>query len=183
MSNPCETEKRLIWNVKKWARILDGVASNLSQAPDRVIAQFQEYDFSNLTREQLSAVRSSVFQIPTDAHMIGISLRQIDEYAKQLSNYPLWSDEVAAKGNVFRSAYGSSKLRDMRNVLEHGAEYLAGKGDKPHLVVDPGGDWPGVLMINRKVERITVFGVEYDVKPVILAAIEFVKALPSVQRK
>lgn len=162
--------------------MLDFAASDLSSSPERLLAQFKQYDFSNLTQDQLRAVRSTVFGIPSQAHMIAICLRQIDEFANQLRRYPLWSGELATKGKSFRSIIRSSKNRELRNFLEHSAEYIAGKGRNQQLVVDRNEDWPGILVIDGKVERITIFGLTYDTKPAILAAIELVKALPSSPR-
>jgi len=178
MSLTAEQERRLASNLKKWARILDESARALSMSLDELMRLFREYDFSNLTPNQFRDVRSSVFSAPADAHMLAISLRQIDEYARELEGSSLWSGGIARTGAAFRSLFASEEARNLRDVVEHSAEYIAGKGRKPDLVQDPDADWPSVLIINGKVVRITVFGCSYEVRPLILAAIEFVKALP-----
>lgn len=128
--------------------------------------------------------RSAVFGTAVNAHMIAICLRQIDAHAKHLqSKAPsFWRGSVAQKGSQFIARFGSAEIRDMRNVLEHGAQYIVGDGDKPELITDPEADWPSVLAVNGRVERIAVFGRTYEVKDIILAAIDFANALIS-QRK
>jgi hypothetical protein len=111
--------------------------------------------------------------------MIAISLRQIDEYARKLEACPLWSGAIAETGSAFRKLVASEELRNLRDVVEHSAEYIAGKGRKPELVQDPDADWPSAQIINGKITRIAIFGRSYDVQTTILAAIEFVKALPT----
>jgi len=177
MTLTAEQERRLVSNIKKWARILDESAHALSS--NDISKLFREYDFSNLTPDQFRQVRSSVFSLPADAHMVAISLRQIDEYARELEGSSLWSGGIAHAGTTFRSLLASEEARNLRDVVEHGAEYVAGRGRRPELVQDPDADWPSVLIIDGKVIRITVFGLSYEVKPLILAAIEFVRVLPS----
>lgn len=174
-----DQERRLDWNIKKWARIRDESARSLSKFPDEIMRLFREYDFSNLTPDQFRKVRSSIFAAPGDAHMIAICLRQIDEYARELEACPLWSGAIAETGLAFRKLVASEELRNLRDVVEHSAEYIAGKGRKPGPVQDPDADWPSAQIINGKVTRIAIFGRSYDVRTTILAAIEFVKALPT----
>jgi len=176
MSLSTEQERRLLSNIKKWARILDESARALSS--NDITKRFREYDFSSLTPDQFRQVRSSVFSVPADAHMVAISLRQIDEYARELESSSLWSGAIAHAGTAFRTLLASEEARNLRDVVEHGAEYVAGRGRKPELVQDPDADWPSVLIIDGKVTRIAVFGRSYEVKPLILAAIQFVRVLP-----
>jgi hypothetical protein len=179
MAPSVDQERRLVWNIKKWARILDESAKSLSESPYEIMRLYREYDFSNLTPDQLRKVRSSIFAAPSDAHMIAICLRQIDKYARELEACPTWSGSIAETGSAFRKLMASKELRNLRDVVEHSAEYIAGKGRKLELVQDPDADWPSAQIINRKVTHIAIFGRHYDVQTTILAAIEFVKALPT----
>ena len=174
-----DQERRLVSNIKKWARILDESAMSLSKLPHEIMRLSREYDFSNLTPDQIRHLRSLFFAIPADAHMIALCLRQIDEYARELEACPLWSGAIAEKGSAFREIMTSQELRNLRDIVEHSAEYIAGKGRKPELVQDPDKDWPSTLIVNEKVTRIGIFGRDYNVQTVILAAIEFFKALPA----
>ena len=172
--------RRLVWNIKKWAWILDLSAEAVGQNAERMIALFHELNFGELTKEELRKVRTEVFAGPLNAHMIAVCLRQIDGFARRLKSSSIWSGAVAKKGENFLAIFGSEELKDMRDVLEHAADYVVGKGRKPQLLVDPDQDWPSVLGLNKRVERITVFGKSYEVKTAILAAIELSKLLPSI---
>ena len=59
--------------------------------------------------------------------MVAISLRQIDEYARELERSSLWSGAIADSGTAFRSLLASEEARNLRDVVEHGAEYVAGR--------------------------------------------------------
>jgi hypothetical protein len=175
-------ERRLVWSTKKWARMLDTSASSLSKDPDRFDKLAREYDFSNLTRDQLREVRSAVYELSIDAHMIAICLRQIDEHAQQLKRSSLWSRAIARAGETFSKIMRSEELIDLRDVMEHSAHYVVGDGKKPALVLDPDQDWPSVLGLNGKVARISVFGRSYEVQEAIRASIAFVKTLPPTDK-
>jgi len=179
MSPSADQQRRLVSNIKKWARILDESAMSLSKLPLEIMRLSREYNFSNLTPDQIRNLRSSIFAIPADAHMVALCLRQIDEYARELKACPLWSGVIAEKGSAFRDIMSSQELRNLRDVVEHSAEYIAGKGRKPELVQVPDKDWPSTLIVNGKVTRIGIFGRDYNVQTAILAAIEFFRALPA----
>ena len=134
-------------------------------------------DFNNLSADQLREVRWAVLSAPTSAHTVAICLRQLDEYARELQNSAIWTREIAAKGIYFRDLVASEEIRNLRDVVEHSVEYLAGGGRKPTLIHDPEADWPSVQVIDGKATVITVFGRAYQVKPTILAAIAFARAL------
>ena len=172
-------ERRLISNIRKWTRILDESAKSLSTNPNDILRKYKEYDFSNLTPDQFRQVRSSIFAGPAQAHMIAICLRQIDEYIRELKACPIWSGVIAEKGLAFRAIMKSQELRNLRDVVEHSAEYIAGRGRMPKLIQDPEQDWPDVLIIDGRINKITIFGCSYVVRHAISAAIEFVMALPS----
>jgi hypothetical protein len=172
-----QQQKRLVWNVKKWARMLDESLRTLSQRAERFASVAPQLG-KKLSPVQVMEARALAFGAPADAHMIVISLRQLDEFARALVASNLWCGDVAQKGNDFRKLVNSTKVRDLRDVLEHGADYILGKGNKPELMLDPDGDYPSVLMSNGKVVRITVFGRSYDITNVVLAGIDLAKVLP-----
>ena len=69
--------------------------------------------------------------------MIAICLRQIDEYARELEACSLWSGALAETGSAFLKLVASEDLRNLRDVVEHSAEYIAGKGREPKLPHSP----------------------------------------------
>jgi hypothetical protein len=171
-------EWRLVWNLLKWARVLDAIAQAVGEFAPNLLKLHKEMNWSDLNQDQQRQLSSVIFAAPADAHMIAICLRQINEFVEQLKQSSLWTGAVKEKGRLFQRLFTAEEIIDLRDVLEHGAEYIAGKGSKPHLVEDLDGDWPGVLCINGRPIRITVFGRSYEIKPVVLAAIELAKVLP-----
>jgi hypothetical protein len=119
MSNETTQKEQhhLVRSILKWVRILDECVADLAKTPDHLRAQFERYDFNNLTKDQLNEVRSRVFKIPTNAHLIAISLRQLDEHARELERFPIWSGEIAKYGNQFRMLVTSTEIRDLRDVI------------------------------------------------------------------
>ena len=90
----------------------------------------------------------------------------------------VWKDDVAWRGKEFRRLVSSQDIRHLRNVLEHAAEYLAGHGKYPEMVVSIDDDWPGFLGVNGRVQKIHVFGRQYEVEAVISAAFRLADVLP-----
>lgn len=174
-----EETRRIVRALWKWINILHESAYDLSHGGDRMTELTEKHGTSNLTREQVGEFRSALFQFPTNAHMIAISLRQVNEHVTELSSSALWQGELAKRGKEFQSIFRSDDIRDLRDVLEHGAKYLAGKkGRKLNLIKDSSGDWPSFTALNNKLVNIGVFGRNYHVEPAITAAFEFADALP-----
>ena len=159
--------------------MLDESLRSLSSRTERMSSILPQISNQPLTAAQLAEVRSFAFGAPGDAHLVGVCLRQLDEFTGSLVASDIWRGEVARKGKMFRDLVASTEVRDFRDVLEHSAKYIVGKGSKPELIVDPDGDYPSVLMLNGQAVGFAVFGRSYDIKNVVLAAIEFVKSLPS----
>lgn len=178
MATTSDQERRLASSLNKWARILDESCASLAKHPESLTQKLRTYDPHDLTTSQFREIRSIVFAIPADAHLVAICLRQIDEHARELAKYPIWTGDVATKGAAFRSLIASEELRDLRDVIEHGAEYIAGKGRKPELVQEPNNDWPSGQMLDNKIVRISVFGRGYNVSSAIYAAIQLAMVLP-----
>jgi len=174
-----ETTIRLIKNTKKWTRVLDDAAMKLADSPTTILHRAKKWDFSNLSQQQFNEVKSLIFSIPAQAHMVAISLRQIFIYSKRLQNTKYWTGSIAKKGAEFQKQYNSEKTQDLRDVLEHSADYIVGKGRKPKLVKDLDSDWPTLKCLNGKMMPIGLFGIEYELAPIITSAIEFTKLLPS----
>lgn len=170
--------QRIVRALWKWIIILRKSANDLSDSPKQWIELIHSLDLSNLTRQQRGELRSSFYQTPADAHVIAICLRQIDQHIKALMKSQLWRGELAKRGQNFRSIFGSNEIKDLRDVIEHSAEYLAGGGDKPKLVQDPDQDWPAISIAEGQALDVTLFGRRYHLQPAIDAAFEFAKELP-----
>lgn len=72
----------------------------------------------------------------TDAHLLAIGLRQIAEHLQYLKKVGFRTPEIRRAAKQFFAAYETADLKDLRDLLEHQAQYIAGKARKPHLVVD-----------------------------------------------
>ena len=71
-----------------------------------------------------------------DAHLLAIGLRQIEEHLQYLKKLGFRTPKIAQAAKQFFAAYKTADLKDLRDLLEHQAQYIAGKARKPHLVVD-----------------------------------------------
>ena len=112
----------------------------------------------------------------TDAHLLAIGIRQIEEHLQYLKKLGFRTPEIAQAAKQFFAAYKTADLKDLRNLLEHQAQYIAGEGRKPHLVVDLkqsvsfGSDAPG----EEQSLWVSVFGWKCRVDPIVraVAAVE-----------
>ncbi len=173
-----EQTQRIVRALWKWINILDKSANELSRSPEKWIELIHSLDLSHLTRQQVKVLRSALYQTPADAHVIAICLRQIDQHIKALMKSQLWRGELAKRGQNFRSIFGSNEIVDLRDVIEHSADYLTGSGRKPELFQDPDQDWPAVSIAEGQALDVTLFGRRYNMLPSITAATELAKALP-----
>ena len=90
--------------------------------------------------EQIAAVAFKGERAPdewlTDAHLLAIGIRQIEVHLQYLKKVGFSTPEIAQAAKQFFAACKTADLKNLRDLLEHQAEYIAGKGRKPHLVVD-----------------------------------------------
>ena len=72
----------------------------------------------------------------SDAHLLVIGCRQVDRHLKFLQKLGFRTSrmEQAAKG--FLGAYNTTDLKDLRDLLEHQADYIAGQGRNSKLAID-----------------------------------------------
>lgn len=109
-----------------------------------------------------------------NVHMLAVALRQIDRHLELLA--PEWEGDLAKRGTHFRNLYASSEMKDLRDVLEHSADYVADRGRKPQLKQSEHAGY-GVTAVNGKIEGIHVFGKTHDVFPVVAAAVDLLPVL------
>jgi hypothetical protein len=175
---------RIVCSLHKWRHILDHAASSASRvtlgawdvAPNGGVA-IEPDD------ERMASLKPLVMSGTIASHMVTIALRQIQEQLVYLEKTPVWQGEVEKLAKVFLDAVNQQELRDLRNVLEHEAEYMAGDGVKPSLVVHRGYDWPEVTCADGDLISVSVFGRTYYVHTAIIAARDFVASLPNYGSK
>ena len=71
-----------------------------------------------------------------EVHFLSVSLRQINEHLNYLS--PYLDGKMLAAANAYQGRYTGSELKSIRDVFEHRAKYLAGKGDFQEKIKEPG---------------------------------------------
>src|SRR4051794_1809945 len=126
-----ELETRLAWNLLKWARVLDSTAKSVGEFGPSLMGLVKKMDLAAPTSDQQRELVAHVFAAPADAHMIAICLRQINEFVEQLKQTRLWQGTVKEKGRLFQKHFAAEEIINLRDVLEHSAEYIAGKGSRP----------------------------------------------------
>lgn len=126
---------------------------------------------------------------PWDVHELALALQQLAcclHFIEQLDAPPAirkaatafkmaWADTPVLardRDGTPLAVEGDPTLRELRNVLEHEADYIAGKGHIPGLVSSNWkGNGPGVITGMAGVEVFWIFGVSYDLSNVIAAAL------------
>jgi hypothetical protein len=111
-------------------------------------------------------------------HMVTISFQQIDRYSRYLQLTSIWREDVARAGNSFREELRHAGIRDLRNVLEHSADYSVGRGDRPELAPDPTNNFANHAARDGRLIELGAFGRWYRVEDAMRAAREFAATLP-----
>jgi hypothetical protein len=119
-----EQDRRLVWNLRKWCRILDETAKAVGEFGPNLLRLGEEMDFSHLNQDQFRQLRSVIFGVPADVHMVAICLRQVNEYVEQFKQSRLWTAAIKEKGRLFQKLFAAKDIIDLRDVLEHSAEYV-----------------------------------------------------------
>ena len=177
MSLQPDQVRRLRAGITHWVRILDVVAHRLvTEGPERFDEFRTSGSLQDLDRTEFLKLTQAVYGLRVDAHMVVLSLRHIDEHLCQLKESSVLSGSEIAAAEEFWRHFNSEEIRDMRNLLEHSALYLAGRGRKMKLVKEP-DDWPGLLASNGKLEKLFVFGNTYVVRTVIESAVAVARAV------
>src|SRR3989442_38167 len=122
-----ERRSRLEGSVLLWTAVVQEVTSRLSAT--RMIEHIEQAAAgfkSGLTVEQRLS----------DAHLLTNGLRQIERHLTLLKKTGFRTPQIVKAANQFFDDYNATDLKNLRDLLEHQADYLAGEGQKPHLVVD-----------------------------------------------
>jgi hypothetical protein len=127
----------------------------------------------------------------TEAHLLAIGIRQIEKHLQYLKTVGFRTPEIKRAAKQFFTVCKTADVKNLRDLLEHQAEYIAGKGKKPHLVVDLkqslsfGSDAPeneqprdGTIAL----VWVSVFGRKFRVDQIVGAASALVVALSEVSR-
>src|SRR5207249_6823048 len=72
----------------------------------------------------------------SDAHLLVIGCRQVDRHLTFLEKLGFRTSRMEQAAQLFFGAYNTTDLRDLRDLLEHQADYIAGKGRNPKLAID-----------------------------------------------
>lgn len=121
------------------------------------------------------------FEWLSNAHLLAIGIRQIEQHLRRLKSAGFRTPQIRQAAKQFFNAYKSADVKNLRDLLEHQADYIAGKGEKPRLVVDLkqsvsfGSDSTG----SEELVWVYVFGRECRVDPIVRA----IEALEAVLRE
>jgi len=74
----------------------------------------------------------------SDAHLLAIGLRQIKEHLQCLKRIRTGfrTPQIRNAAQQFLDAYHRAHVDDLRDLLEHQAEYIVERGETQHLVID-----------------------------------------------
>jgi hypothetical protein len=127
---PAEPRALLERNILMYAAVVQRITTRLSVT-----------DVSQLVEPILAIAKDEGFGYEwlADAHDLAIGIRQIDEHLQHLKNLKragFRTPQIKQAAKQFFSAYKSADVKNLRDLLEHQAEYIVGRGDKRHLVVD-----------------------------------------------
>ena len=159
---PAEPRLLLERNVRMYVGLVQRIVPRLSpMGPEELASQY----VTMLKDER------AVWEWLGEAHVLAICLRQIQEHLEQLRRLKhggFRTPRIARATERFFRAYNTADLKNLRDLLEHQADYVAGKGDKRHLVVDLkesvsfGNDASGKVWVS-------IFGRQCRVDPIVQA--------------
>ena len=165
---PEEPRSLLERNILIWATVVQKITPRLS-AKELV--------------EQIAAIAFKGERAPeewlTDAHLLAIGIRQIEEHFQHLKKVGFRTPEIAQAAKQFFAACKTADVKNLRDLLEHQAEYIAGKTRKQRLVVDLkqsvsfGSDAPG----KEQSVCVSVFGKKCHVDSILRAVVALEAAL------
>ncbi len=160
IADPADERRSLFeHNVLAWAVVVKGITPRLSTTglPEQILAVAK----GERTGEEWLSY----------AHLLAIGMRQIERHLQFLKDVGFRNPAIADAATKFFDACNTAVVRDLRDLLEHQADYIAGEGRKPHLVVDLrqpvsfGGDSTG----SEELVWVSVFGRQYRVDPIVRA--------------
>jgi hypothetical protein len=156
-------------NIVRWVRVVDRIAARLSVLglPSQL--------------HQLASGHRDVDEWIIDAHLLGVALRQIDQHLQHLGTYRTDRLAIAARG--YLAEYESLEIKNLRDVLEHEAEYIAeaktARLPQTEYVLDPAApvSFGSATGSGRGRIFVYVFGREYRVDALIEKAVVLGKLL------
>ena len=158
---PAEPRLLLERNVRMYVGLVQRIVPRLSpMGPEELASQY----ITMMKDER------AVWEWLNNAHVLAIGLRQIEEHLKRLRGERpgFRTSRIAEAAGQFFHAYKTADVRNLRHLLEHQAEYLAGGGKKRHLVLDRtesvsfGNDASGKVWVS-------IFGRQCRVDPIVQA--------------
>lgn len=180
---------RLLAATDWWIALLDAVATRMS---DCVGSSSWRQFLERHPREQLERYltleeiesgldaatdpAAMAMALQADALFVASALYQVNGFLTQLAKLPVWRGPLASAGSRYREIYKASRLKDLRDVIEHADEHIALEKTDIASDFDSG---LGTRVWGRATGQgvgpavIHLFGNEYDV----LAAIEAARAL------
>lgn len=162
----------------KWINRLSQILQHISETDaclERAYRRFKDTGHGrSLEPIQRFLSNGSVQDRMFELCLIPLILRQIDDHIRVLKSG--WSGELAVKGKQYRKMFRGSEIRDLRNVLEHLADFLIGRGNEPNLMRKDEPD-PSVQTKDGEVISMTLFGKRYMVRDLINAALDLIDPL------
>jgi len=108
------------------------------------------------------------------AYLIAVALRRIEDHVRLLRSR--WSGDFARYGTEFMRVFEECGIKDLRDLLEHSADYVAKCGRRLDLVLDAErGPAFELDSSGTGVRTIRTFGREFLVEPAIGAALALEK--------
>jgi hypothetical protein len=157
---PAEPRSLLERNILTWAVVVQNITPRLSGK--ELVKQMAAIAFKRERAPEEWLI---------DAHLLVIGVRQIEEHLQYLKQVGFRTPQIKLTAKQFFAACRTADIKNLRDVLEHQAQYIAGKPKKPHLVVDPkqlvsfGDDAPG----KEQAVWVSVFGKKCRIDPVVRA--------------
>ena len=159
---PAEPRLLLERNVQHYAGLVQSILPRLSpMEPEELAKQY----VTMMENER------AVWAWLSDAHVLAIGLRQIQEHLERLGRLKgagFRTSQIAQAAEQFFRAYKTADVSNLRDLLEHQAEYIAGGGTKRRLIVDVtqsvsfGNDASGKVWVS-------IFGRQCRVDPIVRA--------------
>jgi len=168
---PADRGALLERNAKMWAVVVQKVVPRPRLSPEELAEQ---------TLAVIKAERAGETWL-SDAHLLTIGLRQIEQHLQCLKRMRTGfrTPHITQTAKQFLVAYNTADVRNLRHLLEHQAEYIAGRGKHPCLVVDLKESIAFGSDTTEPEESVwvSVFGRKCRVDPIVRAAAALEAAL------
>ncbi len=176
-ANVTSTKQREILLHRAWewaAQIEDANArACLHENPSAVFEPWDVHDLA-LALAQLASCLVCIDQVGAPAKITTAA----SAFKKAWADTPVLARDRYGKPLTIA---GNPTLRELRNVFEHEADYIVGKGRSPGLVSsDWDGEGPGMVTSSDGIDTFWIFGISYSLTEAIAAALECKKTLELV---